>query len=730
MSAVTILLQATAIMLVLILLRPLWKRCLSARFRCALWALPALRLLLPFQWRSPLSVMAPAETISTGFDTMAQQPLPPPSWLGSGTGMEAVGGDAAAVTQGAVQIQGPATLSLGSLLALLWLAGALVTGGIIICQNLRFYAAIKRRSQLLEEHYGLPVYLVKGLPSPCLAGPLRPRIYVNECALASREVLDMALRHEHTHYRRLDHIWNLLRGLLLSLYWFHPLIWISSELFRSDCETACDDAATRGMDQAARQQYGMALIALAARAGDGSTGRLVCLSTLSGSKKLLRERITHLARGRSFRAAAVIALLLAAVLSLTMCTTPGEIGDTPDVSGITAALPAPDEAAPPEPAPPPGHVDTAEDTPVPRQGEAGTLEDFAYHLELTVPGGDFGPMDPETAGTMIEDYGELLKGFHLMARVSADGSIRYVAGKYMGALEDNPLQGIYSVELRDAHGENPTQLLYEEKDSAAAEKALTTGQAPGAGWHITNGSVLSYTKESNLILIHAKDCVGALDVARSRYLHTPNGRAYIRDAVSRGIALNTTEPPFLYVYLINETYGEIAERIPLTGEQAAAILSEELAPVTEGGGFSASLHLEDGTVYFTERSGVPPSVMELAVEKCGYRFADPSHITGPIVSATLECSWLTEPLYADASDLARLESILKGAEFGYVGACGYGARLTLELTGGETLTVFKGTDSCDSIVFGSYGGYFLGDRENTEFWQLFGLDPETKEPTT
>ena len=69
-------------------------------------------------------------------------------------------------------------------------------------------------------------------------------------------------------------------------------------------------------------------------------------------------------------------------------------------------------------------------------------------------------------------------------------------------------------------------------------------------------------------------------------------------------------------------------------------------------------------------------------------------------------------LYADEKTLSQLSDILKNAKQGYVGSCGYGAKLTLTFTGGEKLTVFKG---CDSIVFGSYGGYSIGEQENMEF---------------
>ena len=43
----------------------------------------------------------------------------------------------------------------------------------------------------------------------------------------------------------------------------------------------------------------------------------------------------------------------------------------------------------------------------------------------------------------------------------------------------------------------------------------------------------------------------------------------------------------------------------------------------------------------------------------------------------------------------RIEEILKNAQFGYVGSCGYGAKLTLEMEDGEKMVVFKGCDSCE-----------------------------------
>ncbi len=119
--------------------------------------------------------------------------------------------------------------------------------------------------------------------------------------------------------------------------------------------------------------------------------------------------------------------------------------------------------------------------------------------------------------------------------------------------------------------------------------------------------------------------------------------------------------------------------------------------------------------------------MNLAEETCGYQFATPDSITAPIKEAHLDCTWIEEPLYLDAGYLSRLEEILKSAEYTGGGDCGYGAKLALTLENGESLTIFKGTDDCGSLVFGSYGGYSISDEADDEFWEMFGLDPVTKE---
>lgn len=187
--------------------------------------------------------------------------------------------------------------------------------------------------------------------------------------------------------------------------------------------------------------------------------------------------------------------------------------------------------------------------------------------------------------------------------------------------------------------------------------------------------------------------------------------------------INNAEGPCLCVYRVCEPYGEIFENIPLTEEEVAAIQAEERVMLTEGFGFTADLAAEEYSELFTEQGPIPPTVLELAVEHCDYRFNDPGAIRDDISEARLDCDWLDEPLYAAQAALPRLREILRNARQGYVTADDYGAKLTLSFVGGEKLTLFKGAGS-DTVVFGSYGGYFLGNAENREFWAMFGLDAD------
>ena len=68
------------------------------------------------------------------------------------------------------------------------------------------------------------------------------------------------IAHEQAHLQRKDHWWKPLGFVILSVYWFNPLLWIGYLLFCRDIELACDEKAIREMDASQRADYSQALL--------------------------------------------------------------------------------------------------------------------------------------------------------------------------------------------------------------------------------------------------------------------------------------------------------------------------------------------------------------------------------------------------------------------------------------------------------------------------------------
>lgn len=94
--------------------------------------------------------------------------------------------------------------------------------------------------------------------SPFVLGVIKPRIYL-PLQMEERYV-EMVELHERSHIRGGDHLWKLLGFGLLSVYWFHPLLWLAYVLLCRDIEMACDERVIKGLDRQRRADYSQALL--------------------------------------------------------------------------------------------------------------------------------------------------------------------------------------------------------------------------------------------------------------------------------------------------------------------------------------------------------------------------------------------------------------------------------------------------------------------------------------
>lgn len=259
--------------LVPLILRRLMKKRYPARMVCVVWAILALRLLVPVQLtlpQAPVQVMPRTNYVVQSNQTAFRQAgLPvaqnPARWV-TGTQAQML----SAADTGTVK-----TVDITDILLTLWLAGVI---SCILWQGIGYYRLIrslkgKSRSveradlhTILQEQCAdlvidreIPLRVSSAADCPMLAGFIHPTLYLPDERI-SRTDAAFIFRHELTHYKHGD-LW--LKLLLLAarcLHWFNPLVHLIARFAQEDIESACDDAVVRGQDGAYRRAYGETIL--------------------------------------------------------------------------------------------------------------------------------------------------------------------------------------------------------------------------------------------------------------------------------------------------------------------------------------------------------------------------------------------------------------------------------------------------------------------------------------
>lgn len=108
---------------------------------------------------------------------------------------------------------------------------------------------------------GIAVYEKRGLPTPFVLGVIRPKVYLPS-GIDDAE-LRYILLHEGIHIRRGDHIVKVVSFFTLCIHWFNPLVWAAFFLSGRDMEMACDEAVLRRLGNSVKKDYSASLLNLA-----------------------------------------------------------------------------------------------------------------------------------------------------------------------------------------------------------------------------------------------------------------------------------------------------------------------------------------------------------------------------------------------------------------------------------------------------------------------------------
>ena len=239
-------LGAGAVILMILLLRTM-KRRLSHKLFLWLWAVAALRLMIPLTIASPVSFLPDSLDLRTFF-------LQKAAVAEKETGTDTEIWDAAYASypkEERTSAAGPARalgLRFIEIAPFLWLSG---TGVLLIYLAVHMIRLHRRHKQAVHRYEN--IYWLDSESDAYVYGLIKPRIYLPyNCR---EEELTFMITHEKAHILHRDPLWKLLGYLILCVYWFNPLIWLGFILFSRDLEFACDERVTEKMEAKDKEAY-------------------------------------------------------------------------------------------------------------------------------------------------------------------------------------------------------------------------------------------------------------------------------------------------------------------------------------------------------------------------------------------------------------------------------------------------------------------------------------------
>ena len=186
------------------------------KYICLLWLLAFIRLLLPVQIKSDLSLQ-PQIAIPAG--------LPDARWT--------------------------------ALIPWIWGAVALCFGIYSVVSYVRLKKQVREAVRIRGG------WESDRIDTAFILGFIKPRIYIPMGM--SKQARNHILEHERTHLDKGDHWIKMIGFLALALHWFNPFVWLAYILLCRDIEMACDERVVQFMEPEERKSYSAALLQCSAK---------------------------------------------------------------------------------------------------------------------------------------------------------------------------------------------------------------------------------------------------------------------------------------------------------------------------------------------------------------------------------------------------------------------------------------------------------------------------------
>ncbi|MBE6878749.1 MAG: M56 family metallopeptidase [Ruminococcaceae bacterium] len=255
--------------ILLILWRSVSYKFIPAKFYYILWSALIIRLLMPFTFASPISLLNVFK--NTNRYSRGGRYVVTMEYLGYGEITDKISPGSDAYFLGNLALL---WLIVAVSMIVLWLVVHLITQHRLryaVLYKEKFVEQIRRDFSVRES---VKVFVSPNVLSPIVIGFFKPRIILPKSENLEEKDLKYAIAHEMVHAKRYDQIVRFLHFVCLALHWYNPFVWWSFYLFNEDIETSCDQQVLSVYGMEHKRHYACVLVEYAGRKNSLQLGYL------------------------------------------------------------------------------------------------------------------------------------------------------------------------------------------------------------------------------------------------------------------------------------------------------------------------------------------------------------------------------------------------------------------------------------------------------------------------
>lgn len=240
------------------------------RFIVLLWAIPFLRMVIPFGLNSPWSLMTLLSKITTK-TIVVYHPTDDIAFSMMNSVM-------AADSYFPITYKATVLEKVFGVACVIWVVVSLA----IFLMLMVIYSTTLREMKSAT-HLRNNIYLSDKSISPAVYGIIKPRIILPS-SYKDKDI-ELIILHEKMHIRRADNLWRMLAFLIVAVHWFNPLCWIFLKMFLADLELSCDECVLIKLGDTRAKEYALSLL-------ESRQSKTVFASAFGGAK--IRTRIENI----------------------------------------------------------------------------------------------------------------------------------------------------------------------------------------------------------------------------------------------------------------------------------------------------------------------------------------------------------------------------------------------------------------------------------------------------